>query len=110
MRVELEEELEASEEARTNLKKDLEVANQKIIEVAMESLALQNATINEVQNAQTAKDLRAKGINLYEWAPEDLAKYRAAVQIGWTEFATTPEAKALLASHIAFLKNLGAMK
>ena len=84
--------------------------HQKIIEVAMESLALQNATINEVQNAQTAKDLRAKGINLYEWAPEDLAKYRAAVQIGWTEFATTPEAKALLASHIAFLKNLGAMK
>ena len=41
----------------------------------MESLALQNATINEVQNAQTAKDLRAKGINLYEWTPEDLAAY-----------------------------------
>ena len=33
MRMELEEELEASEEARTNLKQDLEVANQKIIEV-----------------------------------------------------------------------------
>ena len=84
--------------------------HQKIIEVAMESLALQNATKNEVMNAQTAKELRAKGINLYEWAPEDLAKYRAAVQIGWTEFATTPEAKALLASHISFLKDLGAMK
>ena len=84
--------------------------HQKIIEVAMESLALQNATKNEVMNAQTAKERRAKGINLYEWAPEDLAKYRAAVQIGWTEFATTPEAKALLASHISFLKDLGAMK
>ena len=84
--------------------------HQKIIELAMESLALQNATKNEVMNAQTAKELRAKGINLYEWAPEDLAKYRAAVQIGWTEFATTPEAKALLASHISFLKDLGAMK
>ena len=84
--------------------------HQKIIEIAMESLALQNATKNEVMNAQTAKELRAKGINLYEWAPEDLAKYRAAVQIGWTEFATTPEAKALLASHISFLKDLGAMK
>ena len=84
--------------------------HQKIIEIAMESLALQNATKNEVMNAQTAKELRAKGINLYEWAPEDQAKYRAAVQIGWTEFATTPEAKALLASHISFLKDLGAMK
>ena len=84
--------------------------HQKIIEVAMESLALQNATINEVQNAQTAKDLRAKGINLYEWSPEDLAAYRDAVQIGWVEFATTPEAKDLLASHISFLQDLGAMK
>ena len=84
--------------------------HKRIMEVAMDSLALHNATINEVQNAQTAKDLRAKGVNLYEWTPEDLAKYRAAVQTGWTEFATTPEAKALLESHISFLKNMGAMK
>lgn len=81
-----------------------------IMKVAMQSLALKNATINEVKNAQTAKDLRAKGINLYEWTPEELAKYRDAVQKGWTEFATTPEAKALLESHISFLKDLGAMK
>ena len=81
-----------------------------IMKVAMQALALRNSTINEVKNAQTANDLRAKGINLYEWAPEDLAKYREAVQKGWTEFATTPEAKALLESHIAFLKALGAMK
>lgn len=84
--------------------------HRKIMEVAMDSLALQNATINEVKNAQTAKELRAKGINLYEWSPEDLAAYRAAVQIGWTEFATTPEAVALLESHITFLKDLGAMQ
>ena len=84
--------------------------HKRIMEVAMDSLALHNATINEVQNAQTAKDLKAKGVNLYEWTPEDLAKYRAAVQTGWTEFATTPEAEALLESHISFLKNMGAMK
>jgi TRAP-type C4-dicarboxylate transport system substrate-binding protein len=81
-----------------------------IFKVAMQALALRNATINEVSNAETAKVLRAKGINLYEWSPEELAKYREAVQKGWTEFATTPEAKALLESHIQFLKNLGAMK
>jgi TRAP-type mannitol/chloroaromatic compound transport system substrate-binding protein len=84
--------------------------HKKIMEVAMDSLALHNATKNEVQNAQTAKDLRAKGVNLYEWTPEDLQVYRDAVQKGWTEFATTPEAKALLASHIAFLQDMGAMK
>lgn len=84
--------------------------HQAILRIAMQALAMRNATANEVKNAQTAKELRAKGINLYEWTPEELAKYRAAVQAGWTEFATTPEAKALLDSHISFLKDLGAMK
>ena len=84
--------------------------HQAILKIAMQALAMRNATANEVKNAQTAKELRAKGINLYEWTPEELAKYRAAVQAGWTEFATTPEAKALLDSHISFLKDLGAMK
>lgn len=95
---------------RTDVWEEMPAHHRKIMEVAMDSLALQNATINEVKNAQTAKELRAKGINLYEWSPEDLATYRAAVQIGWTEFATTPEAVALLESHIAFLKDLGAMQ
>jgi len=81
-----------------------------ILRVGMEALALRNATINEVQNARTAKELREKGVNLYEWSPEELAKYREAVKAGWTEFATTPEAKALLKSHIDFLVELGAMK
>ena len=81
-----------------------------IMTVAMDSLALHNATLNEVKNAQNAKALRAKGVNLYEWSPEELAKFRVAVKAGWTEFATTPEAKALLESHIAFLTDLGAMK
>ena len=84
--------------------------HKRIMTVAMDSLALHNATINEVKNAQTAKELRAKGVNLYEWSPEELAKFRAAVKKGWTEFATTPEAKALLQSHIDFLVDLGAMK
>lgn len=81
-----------------------------IMTVAMDSLALHNATINEIKNAQNAKVLRAKGINLYDWSPEELGKFRAAVKAGWTEFATTPEAKALLQHHIDFLVGIGAMK
>jgi TRAP-type C4-dicarboxylate transport system substrate-binding protein len=81
-----------------------------ILRIGMQALALRNATINEVSNAKTAKELRAKGINLYEWSPEELNTYREAVQVGWVEFATTPESKALLESHIEFLKELGAMK
>ena len=81
-----------------------------IMTVAMDSLALHNATINEVQNAKTAKMLREKGVNLYEWSPEELGKFRAAVKAGWTEFATTPESQALLKSHVDFLTELGAMQ
>ena len=80
------------------------------MKVGMQALALKNTSINEVKNAQTAKDLRAKGVNLYEWSPEEMGKYRDAVQAGWTKFATTPEAKELLNSHLDFLKDLGAMK
>ncbi len=85
-------------------------SHQAILKVGMQALALRNATANEVKNAQTAKELREKGVNLYEWAPDELAKYRDAVQKGWVEFATTPESKSLLESHIAFLKDLGAME
>ncbi|MGQ7843645.1 TRAP transporter substrate-binding protein [Granulosicoccus sp. 3-233] len=81
-----------------------------IMKVGMQALALKNATINEVKNAQTKKDLEEKGVNIYEWAPEDLAQYRDAVQSAWVEFATTPESKKLLDSHVAFLKSLGAMQ
>ena len=84
--------------------------HKRIMIVAMDALALHNATINEVKNAQNAKVLRAKGVNLYEWSPEELNKFRAAVKKGWTEFATTPEAKALLQSHVDFLVDLGAMQ
>lgn len=84
--------------------------HQAILKVGMQALGLKNSTINEVKNAQTAKDLRAKGVNLNTWSDEDLAIYRGAVQQAWTEFATTPEAKQLLQSHITFLKDLGAMK
>ncbi len=80
-----------------------------IMTVAMDSLALHNATINEVNNAKNAVKLREEGVNLYEWSPEELAKFRQAVKAGWEEFATTPEARALLQSHIDFLSSLGAM-
>ena len=85
--------------------------HKSILRVAMQALALKNATINEVKNAQTAKELKAKGINLYQWSPEELAKFRVAVKAGWEEFAQkTPEARELLNSHVQFLTDLGALK
>ena len=78
-----------------------------IMSVAMESLALRTAMNNEVKNTEAAAELRAKGINLYDWSAEDRQAFRDAAQASWPEFATTPEAKALVESHVAYLTKLG---
>ncbi len=81
-----------------------------ILKVGMQALALKNTTINEVKNAENSVALAEKGLNMYQWAEEDMAAYRAAVQSAWTDFATTPESQALLNSHLDFLRGLGAMQ
>ncbi|MCP4820404.1 MAG: TRAP transporter substrate-binding protein [Shimia sp.] len=84
--------------------------HQSILKVGMQALGLKNTSINEVMNARNSVDLAAKGLNMYEWSPEEMGKYRAAVQSAWVEFATTPESKALLDSHLTFLRSIGAME
>ncbi|MEM7059505.1 MAG: TRAP transporter substrate-binding protein [Pseudomonadota bacterium] len=81
-----------------------------ILKTGMQALALKNTTINEVQNAKNSVKLAADGLNMYEWSPEEMGKYRAAVQDAWVKFATTPESKELLDSHLNFLRGIGAMK
>jgi TRAP-type mannitol/chloroaromatic compound transport system substrate-binding protein len=82
-------------------------SNQKIMMVAMEALALRTALTFEKKNAEAAAELRAAGVELAVWSEEDLQAFRDAAQATWPEFATTPEAKALVASHIAYLTQLG---
>ena len=81
--------------------------HRRIMEVAMEKLALRQAMSGDVANAQAANELRASGVSIYDWSPEDRAKFKAAAQASWPEFATTPEAEALVASHLEFLKEIG---
>lgn len=81
--------------------------HRRIMEVAMEKLALRQAISGDVANAQAANELRAEGVSIYDWTPEDRATFKAAAQATWPEFATTPEAEALVASHIEFLKTIG---
>ncbi len=82
-------------------------AHQKIMKVAFEALALRTALTFEKANAEAAAKLRSEGVTLSQWAPEELQKFRNAAQATWPEFATTPEAKALVESHLAYLKQLG---
>jgi len=81
-----------------------------ILKIGMQALALRNTTINEVKNAENSVILAEQGLNMYEWSPEELGKYRSAVQQAWVDFATTPEATSLLDSHLNFLRGIGAME
>ena len=84
--------------------------HQAILKIGMQALALRNTTINEVKNAENSVLLAEQGVNMYEWSPEELGKYRAAVQAAWVKFATTPESQSLLNSHLSFLRSIGAME
>jgi TRAP-type mannitol/chloroaromatic compound transport system substrate-binding protein len=79
----------------------------RILSVAMESLALRTALQTEKANAEALAELKAQGVEIHTWSEEELKKFRNAAQGAWSEFATTPEAKALVTSHSTYLKQLG---
>lgn len=81
--------------------------HRRIMSVAMESLALRTALQVEKGNAEAAAALLEEGVTMYEWNKSDMDEFRTAAQAAWPKFATTPEAKALLASHMAYLDQLG---
>lgn len=81
---------------------------QRIMKVAMQKLAFQTAITFEIENSKAAADLVAKGVTLYDWSAEDRDMFRQAAQSAWTDFAAGSEvAESLVASHKAFLKQLG---
>jgi TRAP-type mannitol/chloroaromatic compound transport system, periplasmic component len=82
-------------------------AHQTIMKVGMEALALRTALTFEKKNAEAAAQLRADGVTLSQWAPDELQKFRNAAQATWPEFADTPEAKALVEAHLSYLRQLG---
>ena len=83
-------------------------AQQRIMDTAMQKLALQTALSNEKKNAEAAAMLREQGVTLYDWSAEDRANFRAAAQKAWDRWAAkTPEAAALVASHREYLGQLG---
>jgi TRAP-type mannitol/chloroaromatic compound transport system substrate-binding protein len=81
---------------------------QRIMEVAMQKLAFQTAMTFEVANNEAALQLREKGVGLDAWSDEDRAAFRSAAQKAWQGWADkTPEARALVDSHVEFMKKLG---
>ena len=82
--------------------------NKRIMDTAMQKLAFQTALTFEVANNEAAAELREQGVTLYDWSEEDRATFREAAQTAWADWATrTPETKALVDSHMAFMTQLG---
>ncbi|RNF35016.1 TRAP transporter substrate-binding protein [Paracoccus methylarcula] len=83
-------------------------AHKAIIDTAMQKLAFQTALTFEVENAKAAAELEKQGVTLHDWSTEDRAAFREAAQSAWQEWAAkTPEAKALVDSHVDFMTQLG---
>jgi TRAP-type mannitol/chloroaromatic compound transport system substrate-binding protein len=81
---------------------------QRIMEVAMQKLAFQTSLTFEVMNNEAAAALAEKGISIADWSQEDRASFRKTAQEQWEGWAEkTPEARKLVDSHLAFMKNLG---
>ena len=95
---------------RQDIWDDMPEAHQRILTVAMQALALKTTTKQQIEMEKAAAELRDSGVTLYTWSEEEMGKYREAVTATWEEYATTPEAKELLAAHLDFLKDIGAVK
>ena len=74
------------------------------IEVAGRSIT----SIIERKNAEAVKELTAKGVGLYDFSKADRLTFRTAAMKAWEGWKKkSPEAKALIEMHVAFMKSIG---
>lgn len=96
---------------RTAVWSGLTDAERRIIDTAMQKLSLQVAMRTELANGQVTRALIAEGVVLHDWSPEDRAGYRDVVRGVWDEWAKkSPDAEALVASHKAYLAEIGLLQ
>ena len=83
----------------------------RILEVAMQKLSFQNSLSFQVSMGETASELAASGVTLYDWSAADREAFRNAAQAKWQEWGDkTPEARSLVDSHIGFMKRIGLLQ
>ena len=81
---------------------------QKIMEVAMDALTLNNLIDQSVESERARGALSTEGVTFYDWTFEDRKKFREIARDNWERWADrTPEARKAVDSHISFMKEIG---
>ena len=93
---------------RVDAYEGLSEQNRRILDVAMQKLSFRLTMAMDVENLKAKAALEAKGVTIHDWSPADRASFRQSAQAAWQGWADkTPEARALVDSHMAFLDQLG---
>lgn len=79
-----------------------------IFETATKALALDTTMAFEIANREAEAKIKADGVTVHDWSAEDRLAFRQAAQKAWDGWADrTPEARALVDAHRAFMKRIG---
>jgi TRAP-type C4-dicarboxylate transport system substrate-binding protein len=81
-----------------------------ILKAALKKAALDRWALTNLQNAEAARDLAAKGVTLHDWSQEERRNYRAQAQAVWQGWAgKSAFAKQAFESSIAYMKRIGVL-
>ena len=79
-----------------------------VIQKAMDDLGAKSLKVHADANEAAVPVLTEAGVTLTEWSEEDRTEFREAAQTIWEQWAQkTPETRALVDSHVAYMKDLG---
>ena len=79
-----------------------------ILKTAMDKMAFDQMMKVLIENGEAAAMLPSQGVTLYDWSAEDRGAFRVAAVNAWDKWAEkTPETKAIVESHKAFLQRIG---
>jgi len=93
---------------RTDMWEKVPDPHKRIIEIAHKALMADYVMLALVENGEALAQMPEKGVTTYDWSAEDRAEFRQAAQKAWKEWGDkTPEARAMVDSHEAFLSRIG---
>ncbi|MGG5821271.1 TRAP transporter substrate-binding protein DctP [Falsiroseomonas sp. HW251] len=80
----------------------------EILQVAVRDTMIRNILRANREDIDALPQVRARGVEVAEFTPEDRATYRRLAQEVWTEWASrTPFSKRVIDNHIAYLRRIG---